>query len=171
MIFKVWMLWVLEDLESATVECSCAEAEVGAVSPTLSQSAQNNQGSESFCQTRQSQSNGLCTEGPQQDQIRDWQKCNQKPIVTRSKQAEQQAETAKPGKTRCVSVPSSVFVCFHLWCWRPCLCLCHSKCVSCVVLDKQAGTVFEKCVLLGTYHRGTRGKQSNQRGQNCLDIK
>ena len=77
--------------------------------------------------------------------------------------------------TQCVFVPSSVcesvFVCFHLWCWRPCLCLCHSKCVSCVVLDKQAGTVFEKCVLLGTYHRGTRGKQSNQRGQNCLDIK
>lgn len=50
------------------------------------------------------------------------------------------------------------------------VCLCHSKCVSCVLLDRQAGTVgvFEKCVLSGTYHRGARGKQNNERS-NCLD--
>ena len=54
-----------------------------------------------------------------------------------------------------------MFCVFHLWCSCVlCLCLCHSKYVSSVLLDKQAGTVgvFEQCVLLGTYHEGAREK-------------
>ena len=144
----------------------------GSCLPTVTICA-NNQGSESvLCPTRQSHSTGHRTKGPQEAQIGDWQKCNQKPIITRSKQAEQ-AETAKTGKGGQHGVFWFQALCVCLTFGdggRVCVCVTANVSLVCYWTSKR-GLCLKSVFYWEPTKRGERGKQCNQRGQNCLDDK
>ena len=134
---------MLEDLEprgvSATAECCCAEAGVGLVSP-LSQSAQTTKAQNLFSvQQGKAIQPAIVQKGRKLRSETGKNATRSQSSHGQNKRSRQrQQKQAKGGNTVCFcsKLCVNLYVCFRLWCWRPCLCLYHSKCVSFVLLDK-----------------------------------
>ena len=169
---------MLEDLEprgvSATAECCCAEAGVGLVSP-LSQSAQTTKAQNLFSvQQGKAIQPAIVQKGRK---LRSETGKN----ATRSQSSHgqnklsrhRQQKQAKGGNTVCFCSKLCVNLCVFFTFGaggRVCVCVTANVFLVCYWTSKR-GLCLKSVFYWEPTKRGERGKQCNQRGQNCLDDK